>query len=177
MSCTPWDVWLEGQSLFVAMAGSHQIWRMDLKTRRFEPFAGDQDENILDGPRLAAKFAQPSGLTSDGRFLYVADSEVSAVRRIPLSGTSPVETLVGRGLFVYGDRDGPGRVADPNQRMTTEALLQHCTAVAYHNGKVYVADTYNSKIKTIDLGTGGSRPSSAAPPSRGGSRCSTSRWA
>lgn len=154
MACTPWDVWLHDQFLFVAMAGSHQIWVMDLKKRTFVPFAGDQDENILDGPRLAAKFAQPSGLSSDGSYLYVADSEVSAVRRVPLSGSGQVETLVGRGLFVFGDRDGPGRVADPNQRMTTEALLQHCVGVAYHQGKVYVADTYNSKIKTIDLSTG-----------------------
>lgn len=154
MACTPWDVWLEDQFLYVAMAGSHQIWRLDLKSRRFEPFAGDKAEDILDGPRMSARFAQPSGLCSDGRYLYVADSEVSAVRRVPLSGTGPVETLVGRGLFVYGDRDGPGQVADSNLRMNTEALLQHCTAVAYHQGKLYVADTYNSKIKTIDLNTG-----------------------
>ena len=71
-----------------------------------------------------------------------------------MDGNGPVETLVGRGLFVFGDRDGPGRVADATQRMTTEALLQHCVGVAYHDGKLYVADTYNSKIKTIDLSTG-----------------------
>ncbi|HSQ57411.1 MAG TPA: thioredoxin-like domain-containing protein [Gemmata sp.] len=154
MACTPWDVWLEGQHLYVAMSGSHQIWVMDVKKRTFAPFAGDQNEEIKDGPRLSAKFAQPSGLTSDGRNLYVADAEVSAVRRVPLDGTGQVETLVGRGLFVFGDRDGPGRVANESQRMTTEALLQHCVGVAYHDGKLYVADTYNSKIKTIDLTTG-----------------------
>ena len=107
----------------------------------------------MDGPRLAAKFAQPSGLASDGSNLYVADSEVSAVRPVPMDGNGPVDTLVGRGLFVFGDRDGPGRVAE-NPSETTEALLQHCVGVAYHDGKVYVADTYNSKIKVIDLGTG-----------------------
>jgi sugar lactone lactonase YvrE len=154
MLCTPWDVCIEGQTLYVAMSGSHQIWTMDLKTSRFAPFAGDQTEEIKDGPKLAAKFAQPSGLTSDGKYLYVADAEVSAVRKVALDGTGPVETLVGRGLFVFGDRDGPGRVDDPEQRKTTEALLQHCVGVAYHQGMVYVADTYNSKIKTIDLMNG-----------------------
>ena len=154
MACTPWDVWLEDQHLFVAMSGSHQIWVYDVKRHTFARFAGDSSEEIKDGPRLTAKFAQPSGLASDGRNLYVADAEVSAVRRIPLDGNGPVETLVGRGLFAFGDRDGPGRVADQTQRMTTEALLQHCVGVAYHDGKVYVADTYNSKIKVIDLGTG-----------------------
>ena len=28
--------------------------------------------------------------------------------------------------------------------------LQHALGVAYHDGKLYVADTYNSKIKVID---------------------------
>jgi thiol-disulfide isomerase/thioredoxin len=156
MAATPWDVWLDDRRniLYVAMAGAHQIWVLDIKTQRFLPFAGDQMEEIKDGPRMSAKFAQPSGLTSDGEYLYVADAEVSAVRRVALNGNGPVETLVGRGLFVFGDRDGPARVSDPAQRMTTEALLQHDVGVAYHDGKVYVADTYNSKIKTIDLSTG-----------------------
>jgi len=153
MACTPWDVWLQGQYLFVAMSGSHQIWVMDIKRQTFVPFAGDQTEEIKDGPRLSAKFAQPSGLTSDGRNLYVADAEVSAIRQVPMDGDKPVETLAGRGLFVFGDRDGPGQVADANQRMTTEALLQHAVGVAYDDGKLYVADTYNSKIKIIDLNT------------------------
>jgi DNA-binding beta-propeller fold protein YncE len=154
MSATPWDVWLDGQRLFVAMSGAHQIWVLDLKTHRFIPFAGDQKEEITDGPRLSAEFAQPSGLTGDGQYLYVADAEVSAVRRIPLDGLGPVETLVGRGLFIFGDRDGPGRVSDATQRTNTEALLQHCVGIAHHDDKLYVADTYNSKIRTIDLGTG-----------------------
>ena len=33
-----------------------------------------------------ARFAQPSGLASDGKTLYVADSEVSAIRALPLDG-------------------------------------------------------------------------------------------
>ncbi len=154
MECTPWDVWIEGAGLYVAMSGAHQIWALNLNTNYFAPIAGDQSEEIKDGPRRSAKFAQPSGLTSDGTNLYVADSEVSAIRKIPFDGKAPVDTLVGRGLFAFGDRDGPGRVEDATQRMNTEALLQHPIGVAYHNGKVYVADTYNSKIKAIDLNTG-----------------------
>jgi thiol-disulfide isomerase/thioredoxin len=153
MQCTPWDVLLDGDKLFVAMAGAHQIWIYDLKQKTFSSFAGDMNENIQDGPRISARFAQPSGLTSDGKYLYIADCEVSAVRRVPLNGAGPVETLVGRGLFVFGDRDGPGRVADTSQS-SQEALLQHAVGVAYHDRKLYVADTYNSKIRTIDLETG-----------------------
>jgi len=170
MACTPWDVWLDGQRLFVAMSGCHQIWVLDLKSHTFGPFAGDRSENLQDGSRASSRFAQPSGLTSDGKYLYIADAEVSAVRRIALNGDGFVETLVGRGLFDFGDRDGPGRVEDAGLRKTTEALLQHCVGVAYHAGKVYVADTYNSKIKTIDLATGMVATFLGGPPEGGGER-------
>ena len=89
---------------------------------------------------LLSAFAQPSGLTSDGRQLFVADSEVSAIRSIPLDGRGEVSTLVGVGLFDYGDVDGVG----PTVR------LQHALGIAYVEGKLYVADTYNSKIKVLD---------------------------
>lgn len=140
---SPWDLWLIGNTMYIAMAGHHQIWTMDLKTNVLAPFAGDGRENIKDGPLFAARFAQPSGLAADDKFLYVADPEVSAVRKLPLDGRGRVETLVGTGLFDFGDKDGTG----------LEALIQHALAVGYFDGKVYVADTYNSKIKTIDLKT------------------------
>jgi sugar lactone lactonase YvrE len=79
-------------------------------------------------------------LTSDGSTLYVADSEVSAIRAVPLDGKGDVKTVVGEGLFEFGDVDGLGN----------QVRLQHALGVAYHEGKLYVADTYNSKIKVID---------------------------
>ncbi len=152
---SPWDLYLDGNRLFIAMAGHHQIWTLDLKEDRaakgeakkqhmLAPYAGDGREDINDGPFIEAHFAQPSGLAGDGKHLYVADPEVSAVRRLPTNGTGRVETLVGKGLFVFGDIDGPPE----------KARLQHAIGVAYHDGTVYVADTYNSKIKTIDLKSG-----------------------
>jgi sugar lactone lactonase YvrE len=104
------------------------------------PFAGNGRENILDGPLSEACFAQPSGLTADGTTLYVADSEVSAIRAVPLDGKGDVKTIVGEGLFEFGDVDGVGN----------QVRLQHALGLAYHAGKLYVADTYNSKIKVID---------------------------
>jgi thiol-disulfide isomerase/thioredoxin len=137
---SPWALYLAGKRLFVAMAGHHQIWAMDLDRKVIGPYAGDGRENIKDGPLYAARFAQPSGLTSDGKSLYVADSEVSAIRKVPMDGQGRVETLVGEGLFEFGDRDGVG----------PQARLQHALGVEFHAGKVFVADTYNSKLKTLD---------------------------
>ncbi len=138
---SPWDLLLDGDRLFIAMAGHHQIWTLNLKEKRVEPFAGSGRENIKDGPLEVANFAQPSGLTTDGKFLYVADPEVSAIRKVPMDGQGRVVTLTGTGLFDFGDEDGIGK----------EAKLQHAIGVQYVAGKVYVADTYNSKLKVIDL--------------------------
>ncbi len=137
---SPWDLCLVGDTLYIAMAGHHQIWTLDLAKMDVQPFAGDGRENIGDGAAEQAHFAQPSGLTTDGRNLYVADSEISAIRSVPLNGLGPVKTIVGEGLFDFGDVDGVG----PRVR------LQHALGVAWHDGKLYVADTYNSKIKVID---------------------------
>jgi len=137
---SPWDLLLHGRTLFIAMAGHHQIWTLDLDKGILAPYAGNGREDIKDGSLDAASFAQPSGLASDGTRLFVADSEVSAVRSLPLSGRGEVASLVGEGLFEFGDVDGTG----PKVR------LQHALGVAFHAGKLYVADTYNSKIKIID---------------------------
>jgi DNA-binding beta-propeller fold protein YncE len=137
---SPWDLCLHGNILYIAMAGHHQIWTLDLNKRLLLPYAGSGRENISDGGLAEASFAQPSGLTRNHTTLFVADSEVSAVRAVPLDGRGEVKTIVGEGLFEFGDVDGVGN----------RVRLQHALGLAYHDGKLYVADTYNSKIKVID---------------------------
>jgi thiol-disulfide isomerase/thioredoxin/sugar lactone lactonase YvrE len=136
---SPWDLCLIGSRLFIAQAGFHQIWTLDLEKGNLDPYAGTGAERIVDGAGDRASFAQPSGLTTDGQTLYVADSEVSAIRAISL-GDGEVKTIVGQGLFDFGDKDGVGE----------QVRLQHALGVLFHEGKLYVADTYNSKIKMID---------------------------
>jgi thiol-disulfide isomerase/thioredoxin len=137
---SPWDLAIEGSTLYVAMAGQHQLWRIDLPMGFARAFVGTGRENIVDGPTEAAALAQPSGLALSGNYLYFADSEVSAVRRVDLAGEK-VETLIGRGLFDFGDQDGP----------LASARLQHPLGVAAWRKRVLVADTYNHKIKEIDV--------------------------
>jgi sugar lactone lactonase YvrE len=197
---SPWDLQLVGRTLYVAMAGPHQIWRLNLTRGDISVFAGSGREARRDGSLAAAAFAQPSGLATDGRTLYVADSESNIIRSIDLfasparlsampddsevsanpidddnappspspstgdatppvdendpNSVSPpplapartptsarqVETLVGGDLFEFGDVDGVGDAA----------RLQHPLGVLYAGGALYVADTYNHKIKRLD---------------------------
>lgn len=140
---SPWDLTIVGRKLFIAMAGSHQIWTMDLNTSLVAPFAGSRVEARLDGKLKLAGFAQPSGIVSDGKRLFVADSESNIIRLIDLS-KERVETLAGGDLFDFGDRDGKG----------DEARFQHPLGVAFQNGRLLIADTYNHKIKSLDPVTG-----------------------
>jgi DNA-binding beta-propeller fold protein YncE/cytochrome oxidase Cu insertion factor (SCO1/SenC/PrrC family) len=142
--CSPWDLLMHNKRIYIAMSGIHQIWVFDPATSKVAAYAGSGNEDIVDGPLKTANFAQPSGLATDGNRLYVADSEVSAIRSVPLVGVPTgnfVTTVVGEGLFEFGDKNGFGR---------KNIRLQHALGVQCLNGKLYVADTYNSKIKIID---------------------------
>jgi sugar lactone lactonase YvrE len=140
---SPWDVLVHEDMLYIAMAGFHQIWRMDTRTFETEPWAGSGAEDIFDGPLARAALAQPSGLASDGTTLYIADSESSAVRRVEMRDDAEVLSIAGTGLFDFGDKDGIGE----------DARLQHPLGVAWHDGTLFVADTYNGKIKRLDPAT------------------------
>lgn len=138
---SPWDLLESDNYLYIAMAGTHQIWRMVLSTGRVEPFVGNGRENIDDGLNKSSTLAQPSGLTTDEQRLFFADSESSAIRAADFSPDGYTQTLVGTGLFDFGDKDGPA----------LEAKLEHSLGVAYFEGAIYIADTYNNKIKRLDL--------------------------
>ena len=140
---SPWDVLKIGDGLFIAMAGTHQIWRLDLAAQKVEVWAGTGGEARRDGPRLEALFAQPSGLATDGKSLFVADSESSCIRTIDFA-SGQVQTLAGGDLFEFGDRDGLGDAV----------RLQHPLGLAYKDGFLFLTDTYNGKIKKLEIQNG-----------------------
>ena len=141
---SPWDLLALDGKLYIAMAGSHQLWVADLKSWEARPFAGSGREALLDGPPMEAALAQPSGLAAGDGKIYLADSESSSIREVALKSAGAVKTLVGKGLFEFGDREGPAH----------RALLQHPLGVSLRDGVLYIADTYNNKIKMLDLAAG-----------------------
>jgi len=160
---SPWDLQLIDDQLFIAMAGPHQIWKLDLAKNEVSIFAGSGREARLDGALLEAGFAQPSGLAVIGDKLFVADSESNIIRAIDLS-SSQVKTLVGGDLFEFGDEDGKG----------DEVRLQHPLGLYALGDKILIADTYNHKIKELDprqqtvktfLGTGKPGQADGSSPS------------
>ena len=139
---SPWDVVAHEGKVYIAMAGQHQLWVLDVERGNIvSPFAGTGREALFDAPRDLAALNQPSGLDTDGTVLYIADSEASAIRTADLGPDGRLSTIVGTGLFDFGDVDGTG----------DEVLLQHPLGVTVaDDGYLYIADTYNNKIKRID---------------------------
>ncbi|MEZ2238746.1 thioredoxin-like domain-containing protein [Microcoleus sp.] len=142
---SPWDLERVGHRLFIAMAGSHQIWEMNLDTGIIGTYAGNGRESCVDGNLAESAFSQPSGLATDRLELFVADSEISSIRAIGIDENPQVRTVCGSGdLFGFGDLDG----------RADEVRLQHCLGVEYAQNYLWVADTYNHKIKRIDHRSG-----------------------
>ncbi|MDZ8093098.1 MAG: thioredoxin-like domain-containing protein [Nostoc sp. DedQUE05] len=137
---SPWDLVKVGNTLFIAMAGPHQIWQMDLETGIIKTYAGTGAEACIDGSLTESAFAQPSGITNNEQELYIADSEVSSIRGVGIVELYQVRTVCGSGgLFGFGDVDGQGE----------DVRLQHCLGVEYAQNFLWVADTYNHKLKLV----------------------------
>lgn len=127
----------ENGTLFVADAGDSNRIRRIGTDGAVTVWAGSA-EGFRDGAGSAAAFHTPSGIALDrlGN-LYVADTGNHAIRRVAPDGT--VVTIAGTG--VAGFRDGPGRQAQFNGPI----------GVAVDDaGRIYVADTYNDRIRVID---------------------------
>ncbi|MDB5745270.1 MAG: gluconolaconase [Massilia sp.] len=123
-------------NVYVADGGdSNRIRRID-KHGTVSTFAGGS-EGFLDGAGAAAAFHTPSALAFDrAGNLYVADTGNHAIRKIAPNGS--VTTLAGSGQ--PGDADGKGQAA----------RFHAPVGIAVDpRGNVYVADTYNDRIRRI----------------------------
>jgi hypothetical protein len=143
---SPWDLAFAGGLLWIAMAGTHQLCTLNLDEGQLAVAAGTGVESIHDGPLLEATFAQSSGITAVDNVLYTADSETSSIRRVA-PALDRVKRLVGRGLFDFGDVDARGDSVRLQHPLGVEAGVENGANV------VYIADSYNDKIKKLDPAT------------------------
>jgi len=141
----PWAVAGAYDRLFIAVAGCNQIWEYELGHARMRFVAGTGELGIADGPGRNAMFAHPAGLALVQQTLYVADSASSAVRNVHLHG-GVTETLVGHGLYEFGEQDGRRR----------DARLQYPLGLALDPTApvLWVADSYNGSLRKLRLGGG-----------------------
>lgn len=141
----PWSVAVSEDRVFVTLAGCNQIWALDRVQNRIVHIAGSGAFALVDGDGRESAFAQPAGLALVHALLYVTDSGASAVRSLQ-TGSGKVTTLLGQGLFDFGDVVG--------SRAATR--LQYPLGVAKDpdTAHLWILDTYNNAVRKLKLGGG-----------------------
>ena len=87
---------------------------------------------------------EPAALAIDAQGqLYIADQSNNRVRAVDLK-TGVIRTVAGTGTAAY---DGDGKPA-------TESTLAGPSGLAVAGGRLYIADTFNSRIRSVELSTG-----------------------
>ncbi len=80
---SPWSIAAVGDTLYIAMAGPHQLWSHKIGSGIIGLFAGTGREDVINGPLLQSAFAQPSEIVADakGEFLYVSTAKAPRFAR------------------------------------------------------------------------------------------------
>ncbi|CAI4030869.1 SGL domain-containing protein [Nitrospira tepida] len=134
-------------TLFIADTMNHRVRRVDARTGIITTIAGTGQRRFSGegGPAVKAALNEPAALALDGRGgLYVADQSNNRVRRIDLA-TGVIVTVAGTGEAGY---TGDGMPA-------IEAGLAGPSGLAWgEDGTLYVADTFNGRIRAVDSVTG-----------------------
>ena len=132
-----------GDRLFVCDRGSHKIRVINIATATISLVAGSGTGTWADGTGATASFNTPHAVTTNPTGnIYVADTFSHRIRKITPLGV--VTTIGGTGTATYSDGTG------------TSASFWYPEGITCNSGntRVFVSDTYNNKIRMIDLTSG-----------------------
>lgn len=132
--------------LYIADTMNHRIRRVDARTGIVTTLAGTGQARFSGdgGPADRAALNEPAALAVDAQEqLYIADQSNNRVRAVDLK-TGVIRTVAGTGSAAY---DGDGKPA-------TESSLAGPSGLAVAAGTLYIADTFNGRIRSVDLATG-----------------------
>ncbi len=132
----------DGTNLYVTDADAETISRIVISTGTVSTLAGAEwSSGSNDGTGIGAFFNEPSGITTDGTNLYVADTNNQTIRKIVIS-TGVVTTLAGKAL-TSGHADGTG----------TAATFFYPEGITTDGTNLYITDNQNCTIRKIVIST------------------------
>lgn len=136
---SPRAVAADGDMLYVAAAGQHQVLRVNLREQRAETLAGDGRNDVRDGIGGQSSLAQPSGLALMPGQLLIADTGGNAIRRLRFADLA-LTTLAGGSPWEPGNDDGVGR----------DARFAFPASLAVAGERVFIADSCNDRLRVLD---------------------------
>lgn len=136
---SPHAVAVDGDVLYVAATGQHQILRADLRHQQVATIAGDGRSDVRDGIGGQSSLSQPIALALMPGQLLVADAGGNAIRRLRLADLA-LTTLAGSSPWRPGNRDGVGR----------KVRLAYPSGIAAAETRVFIADTCNDRLCVLD---------------------------
>ena len=138
---SPQGITTDGTNLYVGDYGNHLIRKIVISTGAVTTVAGTGSSGSANGTGTSASFNTPTGVTTDGNYLYVSDSDNHLIRKIVIS-TGVVTTVAGTGSS--GSANGTG----------TSASISQPYEITTDGTNLYVAEYGNYLIRKIVISTG-----------------------
>lgn len=133
-------------NVYIADTLNHRVRMVDAGTGVITTLAGTGQARFSGdgGPSSQAALNEPAALAVDdeGR-LYIADQSNHRVRMVNLK-TRVIQTIAGTGIATY---DGDGKRA-------IELALAGPSGLARVADRLYIADTFNGRVRCLDLPSG-----------------------
>ena len=123
---SPTGITTDGINLYISDTLNNTIRGMALNTGGVTTLAGSGVVGFVDGNSTATQFSAPSGITTDGVNLFIADQGNNAIRKLVLA-TLQVSTIASS---TNGGLNGPSGIS-------TDGV------------NLYIADTNNQAIRTF----------------------------
>ena len=133
-------------NLYIADTMNHRIRWVDRATGVIETLAGTGQGRFSGdgGPAAQAALHEPAALALDDEgHLYIADQGNHRVRMVDLK-TRTIQTVAGTGTATY----------DGDEKPAIQASLAGPGGLACLGDQLYIADTFNGRIRCIQRATG-----------------------
>jgi sugar lactone lactonase YvrE len=148
----PWGVAIAGRNLYIADTGNNVIRQVNMNDGNVYTFAGNGEQSYSGDGGLATSAAlnTPTSVAVDfNGNVYIADSGNNVIRKIDANGL--ISTVAGNMNGTISP-ESTNSVGDGS--LATASLLWNPTAVAVDGaGNLYIADTYNNRIRRVDGST------------------------
>jgi DNA-binding beta-propeller fold protein YncE len=140
----PRALFVDGDTLWIALREGHSVWRMNLNTGTLAHVAGTGNKGFTGdgGPAREATFDGPKGIAvgPDGN-VYVVDTENQAIRMID-THSGVISTIAGSGPDArgFGGDSGPATAASMDR--------PHGIGIG-PDGVVYIGDTNSHRVRRV----------------------------